>query len=280
MPSELASKTLPHANPEDWKKHRFGLSEERWKNLRDKSVWVTGAGSGFGQALSVALAAAGARVFLTGRRRAKLDESLQKMKLMGINPQNCRPIEADLKDFHKIKKICGEIIRSCGVLDGLVNNAALPSTGRDWPLTEDSVEEWENILRTNVTAPWFLTREILPSMGERARVIFVTSEAGWAFTPGYGPYNISKAALNNLSASLAEEATTRFPHKDIQINTIAPGVAKTEMNPHASESPYSIVSMALLLLTQPAGGPSGKFFHKDGRHLEFTTAARYEKLLS
>ena len=59
----------------DWRDHRFGLPEERWAWLQDRSAWVTGAGTGFGQALSVALMLAGCRVFLSGRRIEKLKET-------------------------------------------------------------------------------------------------------------------------------------------------------------------------------------------------------------
>ncbi len=131
------------------------------------------------------------------------------------------------------------------------------------------LDSWDRILRTNVTAPWLLTQAILPHIvkGGTVRVLFITSEAGWAFTPGFGQYNISKAALNSLGACMAEECTARYPELDTQINVLVPGEARTEMNQGSTESPYTIASMALLLLSHPKGGPNGKFFHKDGRHL-------------
>src|ERR1700733_11587780 len=60
-----------------------------------------------------------------------------------------------------------------------------------------------------------------------ARIVLMTSEAGWASTPGFGPYNISKAALNSLGTSLAAESAQRFPGYDIQINVLVPGEART-----------------------------------------------------
>jgi NAD(P)-dependent dehydrogenase (short-subunit alcohol dehydrogenase family) len=115
--------------------------------------------------------------------------------------------------------------------------------------------------------------------GSEGRVLFVTSEAGWASTPGFGPYNVSKAALNALAASVAAEYAERFPEADIQVNTLVPGEAKTEMNRRSRESPYAVVSMTLLLLSHPKGGPNGRFFHRDGRHLSFAYTTPYERKL-
>lgn len=118
---------------------------------------------------------------------------------------------------------------------------------------------------------------MLPHMLRAAapRVVFLTSEAGWASTSGFGHYNVSKAALNSLGASLAEECAARHPGADIQINVLDPGEARTEMNQSSSRSPFAAVPMTLLLLSHPPGGPNGRFFHADGRHLAFGHAAPY-----
>jgi 3-oxoacyl-[acyl-carrier protein] reductase len=74
-------------------------------------------------------------------------------------------------------------------------------------------ERWDELLRTNVTGPWLVTRAALPLMLQdaSARVVYLTSEAGWAFTPGFGAYNATKSALNNLGASFAAEIRSRAP---------------------------------------------------------------------
>jgi NAD(P)-dependent dehydrogenase (short-subunit alcohol dehydrogenase family) len=111
------------------------------------------------------------------------------------------------------------------------------------------------------------------------RIIFMTSGAGWSFLSGYGQYNISKAALNSLTACFAEECQAGYPDSDIQINGLDPGQAKTEMNPGSERSPFSVVAMALLLLSHPENGPNGKFFSHDGRHLSFCNSLPYDKPL-
>jgi 3-oxoacyl-[acyl-carrier protein] reductase len=255
---------LENADPRRWKEHLFGLPPERWERLSGKAFLVTGSGTGYGRSIGCALAAAGAQVFLTGRRIEKLRETLDEMSsLFGINTEKCHTIRADLNQPKDIKTACDKVRSLCNSLHGLVNNAAIPSKpGSHYPLESDPEEHWDKIMATNVKAPWLLTRTIAPHMlrsGE-ARVLFITSEAGWADTPGFGMYNISKAALNSLGYSMAREYATRYPDTDIQINAVLPGEARTEMNQGSSVYPYSIVSIILLLLSHPKGGPNGKFF--------------------
>ena len=282
MKVPVTSGIVQDINPYKWREHRFGLSPERWRYLGDKSFWITGAGTGYGKCLAVALAAAGSTVFLTGRRKEKLQETIQEMHSLEIPSDKCHLLDADITDSKQVVETSERIISLCDSLYGLVNNAALPPNEHlPYPLQAGTLEEWDRIMRTNITAPWFVTKTIFPHMkkGGAARVLCVTSEAGWAFTPGFGPYNVSKAALNNLAASMAEECASRFPDADIQINALVPGEARTEMNRNSNESPYSIVNMALLLLSCPVGGPNGKFFHRDGRHLQFAYSLPYEQSL-
>lgn len=269
-------------DPREWKKHHFGLSDVRWERLKGKCIWVTGAGTGYGQCIAVALAAAGSLVILSGRRKEKLVETTEVMKSYGIENDNCEIIDFDLKDFREIEEACRAVKGLTQNLYGIVNNAALPQGGDSpYPLQAGTYEMWDNIIKTNLTAPWYLTKIMAPHMikGKEIRVIFMTSEAGWAFTPGFGMYNVSKAALNNLAASFAAEVSESNPDADIQMNILVPGEAKTEMNQGSADSPYAVVGMSLILLSHPGGGPNGKFFHRDGRHLQFAYAAIHDKEL-
>jgi 3-oxoacyl-[acyl-carrier protein] reductase len=219
---------------------------------------------------------------LTGRKVEKLHETLSEMKRLGIGTDNCHILPANLCSYEEIMLACEKVKNSCNGLNGLVNSAALPSKpGSDYPLLEDDTEYWDNIIATNLTAPWYLTRTIFPFMmaSGSVRVVFMTSEAGWAATSGFGMYNVSKAGLNSLGQSLAEECHTRYRNGDIQMNVVSPGEAKTEMNQGSTVSPYSVVSIMLLLLSHPEGGPNGKFFHRDGRHLEFCYTKEHERSL-
>lgn len=271
---------LQHAEPGSWRDHRFGLPEPRWDRLKGRAFWITGAGTGYGRAIALALAAAGAQAFITGRRIVKLEETIAEGRALGIDVELCHPVVADITSEAELAGAIESIARHTGQLSGLINSAALsqPDAGR-YPLSELSGERWTNLMQTNVTAQWLTTKAALPLLtsGDEARVLFLTSEAGWADTPGFGPYNISKSAVNTLGVSFAAECKAKFPDKDIQINVLVPGEARTEMNQGSETSPYSVVSMALALLTHPVGGANGHFFHRDGRHLTFGYSDAYTK---
>lgn len=270
-----------HLDPRDWKVHRFGLPPARWQALADRAVWITGAGTGFGRSIAVALAAAGARVVLSGRRREKLQETCDEMRAFGIGPERTFVLPVDIADSPAVADCSAEIERHCGSLHGVVHSAALPQGGGASPLVSMEPARWDRLLRTNVTGAWLVTRAALPLMlsAGGARVLFLTSEAGWAFTPGHGPYNVSKSALNNLGASFAAECASLHPEADVQINVLIPGEARTEMNQGSTDSPYTIACMALTLLSHPRGGPNGHFFHRDGRHFGFAYAEPFTRPL-
>jgi len=267
--------------PENWRQHRFGLSPWRWAELAGKSFWIIGAGTGFGQAIAMALATAGARVFLSGRRVAKLGETIDMARALGAAPDRCVLLPCDVTDEAQLTAAVSAVAADAGEIHGLVYCSALPSAGFAWPLQQLPRERWEMMMRTNVTGAWLATRAAMPLMLRTgvARVMLLSSEAGWAGTPGFGPYNVSKAALNSLAMSMAEEYAASHPQADVQINVLVPGEARTEMNQGSTESPFTVVPMALLLLSHPAGGPNGHFFHRDGRHLAFGYRGPYDQVL-
>ncbi|MBC8506162.1 MAG: SDR family oxidoreductase [Chloroflexi bacterium] len=263
-----------------WQDHHFGLSLSRWSQLKGCAFWVTGAGTGYGRSITLALAAAGAQVFLTGRRKEKLQETLAEGIALGINVDHCIPVVADISIEADLASAVAVILQYVPHLHGLVNNAALPQPDVGlYPLAYQSLAAWSKLFETNVTAQWLTSRAALPVMarGDRIRILFMSSEAGWVATPGFGSYNISKSAVNALSASFAAECVAHFPNHDVQINVLVPGEARTEMNDGSTESPYSVVSMALTLLSHSLGGPNGCFFHRDGRHLAFAYSTAYTK---
>lgn len=269
-----------HVDASAWREHHFGLPQLRWDRLNGQAFWVTGAGTGYGRALSLALAAAGARVFLTGRRKEKLQETLDEGVSLGINVDLCLAVVADISVESDLAHAVEVISQHVSHLHGLINNAALPQPGgNSHPLADMSLSAWTRLFDTNVTAQWLTSRFALPLMAnaDGFRVIFMSSEAGWASTPGFGSYNLSKAAVNALGASFAAECIEHFPDQDIQINVLIPGEARTEMNGGSDESPYSVVSMTLTLLSHPPGGPNGCFFHRDGRHFAFAYSTAYPK---
>lgn len=263
--------------PEFWEQHRFGLPEERWESLAGKTIWVTGAGTGYGRCIAVALALAGAKVIISGRRPDKLKDCAKEARSFTMRTLSITPLVLDVADEDAVRRAVAQVRANSPELHGLVHCAALPQPGYRHPLLEMPLEDWNTLQRTNVTAGWLLTREAAGTLAQSGslRVLFLGSEAGWASSVGHGPYNVSKAALNSLMASLAAEFAQKFPDTNPQINLLVPGEARTEMNQGSTVSPYCVVSMTLLLLTCGSRGPNGKIFHRDGRHLSFAYTTAY-----
>lgn len=271
---------LQNVNPSFWKDHRFGLPQHRWDSLKGSAFWVTGAGTGYGRAISLALAAAGAQVFLTGRREQKLRDTLDEGISLGIDVEQCIPVVADISIESELVRAIEVISQHVPHLHGLINNAAIPQPDFGlFPLANQSHAAWAELFAVNVTAQWLTSRAALPLMAnlDGFRIVFMSSEAGWAATPGFGAYNISKSAVNSLGASFAAECSAHYSDQDVQVNVLVPGEACTEMNRGSTESPYSVVCMTLVLLSHPPGGPNGCFFHRDGRHLAFAYSSAYIK---
>ncbi len=259
-----------------------GIDRERWNSLSGKSFWITGGGTGFGQSIALCLASAGSRVFVSGRRGQKLQETVDTLVRSGLPGSVCIPVIMDLSNPADIENACTVVSRSCpDGLDGLINCAALPERAGPTPLSSATVTYWDSMMAVNLRAPWLVSRSMAAIMAKTGmiRILNMTSTAGWAGTAGVGLYNITKAALNNLTMSLAEELALIYEEAHVQVNAVDPGQARTEMNQGSSENPDSILPLVIKLLTYPNNGPNGKFFHKDGRFLDFGFSTPFEKEL-
>ncbi|HEY1735554.1 MAG TPA: SDR family oxidoreductase [Methylovirgula sp.] len=280
-PTPAVTQIQQFLDPASWRDHRFGLPESRWRALSGQTAWITGAGTGYGRSIAVALAAAGARVVLSSRRAEKLQDSIEEMRTLGVPTENASVLPLDITDPAAVEAAAAEFRRRYGAPHSLIHSAAVSSGGISWPLTSMTGGQWDRILTTNVTGSWLMCRFAVPDMlaAGACRVVLLTSEAGWASTPGVGAYNVSKSAVNNLGASLAAECAARYPNADVQINVLIPGEARTEMNTRSTLSPYTVVPMTLALVSHPKGGPNGRFFHRDGRHFSFAYAEAYDRPL-
>ncbi|MCR9257535.1 MAG: SDR family oxidoreductase [Alphaproteobacteria bacterium] len=265
-----------------WREHRFGMPEERWAWLAGRSAWVTGAGTGFGQAIAVGLMLAGCRVYLSGRRDSKLGETAHLAKEAGAALGLAVPLPVDLTDEASLRAAVSEIAAASPATTLLVNNAAVPINEGTTPLLDMDPTDWSRHMAINVTAPWLATKLLFPTLAAagEARVLFVSSLAGWHFTPGFGPYNMAKAALNSLALSFADEAAAAHPAMDVQINALVPGEARTEMNQGSEVSPFTVLPMALRLLSQPSGGPNGYAFERSGTALPVASRPAYAQPLA
>jgi len=258
------------------------ISSERLLKLSGRSVWIVGGGSGYGKAIALLLAAAGSRVFISGRDRDKLQKTQQMAELMQLNAGTIEVVPMDLTNPKSLDRAIAHLEAQIDALYGLVLTAAIPQTGpTQTPLLDFSLEQWNRMMATNVSSTFLLVQKTatLLSASNSSRIICFSSRAAWFDTLGFGPYNISKCALNSYVASAARELAYRYSDRDIQINAIDPGEAFTEMNQGSPTPPLAISNIVLHLLTTSSQGPSGKFFDRDLNPMEFNAIAKYDGAL-
>jgi gluconate 5-dehydrogenase len=190
-------------------------------DLTGRNALVTGGGSGLGLAIAHGLARAGARVAINGRNRAKLDAAAAELTRDG-----CAVAIApfDVTDAAGVEAAIAALERDTP-LDILVNNAAINRRG---PIESFNAEDWRALMAANLDAPFFVARAVIPGMKARRRgkIINLCSLASDLGRPNIVPYAASKGGVRMLTRALAVELA---PH-NIQVNGIAPGFFRTEMN--------------------------------------------------
>jgi gluconate 5-dehydrogenase len=191
-------------------------------DLSDRRALVTGAGGGLGFAIATGLARAGAHVVLNGRNRDKLDAAKASLESDGMT---AHVAAFDVTDAPAVNDAIEDIERRIGPLDIVVNNAAM---NRRQPLADFSDAHWRELMAANLDAPFFVARAVIPGMTERRRgkIVNICSLASEIGRPNIVPYAASKGGLQMLTRALAVELA---PH-NVQVNGIAPGFFRTDMN--------------------------------------------------
>jgi 3-oxoacyl-[acyl-carrier protein] reductase len=189
--------------------------------LEGCTVIVTGAGSGIGAATARLLGAAGASVVLVGRREAPLRQSADAVEQAG---GRAVPVPADLADSTSPARIIAAALAAFGRIDGLVNNAGRTLVG---PFLDVSAEDWDDVLRTDLTAAFHTCRAAIPSMVAQGSgsIVNLASRLGQMGIPETAAYSAAKAGLIGLTRALA----TEFGPRGVRVNAVAPAVTVTDM---------------------------------------------------
>lgn len=237
-------------------------------NLAGKTALVTGATGGIGETMAKELAAQGAKVALSGTREEKLKEVAAGIEGSIILPAN-------LGDKDAIQALLKDAADQLGGVDILICNAGVTKDNLTMRMKD---EEWEQVLKINLEASFYLNRGVLRGMMKKkwGRIINISSVVGTMGNPGQANYCASKAGLEGMSKSIAMEVASR----GITVNCIAPGFIKTAMTDALDEKqseritsnipagrfglPQDIAAAANFLASDSASYITGQTLHVNG----------------
>ena len=187
-----------------------------------KTIFITGASSGFGEATARKFSSEGHRLILLARRREKLIDLTHQ--LGGEN--KCHLISADVRDKEEVENALSGLPEEFRSIDVLVNNAGL-ALGLG-PAEDASLKDWEIMVDTNIKGVIYLTKAVLPGMIQRGhgQIINIGSVAGsWPY-PGGNVYGSTKAFVQQFSRNLRSDLSG----KNIRVSLVEPGMSETEFS--------------------------------------------------
>ena len=182
--------------------------------LQNKIAVITGATSGIGLSTAKLFAAEGARVYITGRRKAALDKAVAEIG------QGAVGVQADSSSNADLDKLFAQVKAEQGGLDALIVNAG---GGTMLPLGQITEEQIDDTFGRNVKAVILTVQAALPLMGKGSSIVLTGSTAGTEGTAAFSVYSASKAAVRNLARSWALD----LKGTGIRVNVISPGATRT-----------------------------------------------------
>jgi 2-deoxy-D-gluconate 3-dehydrogenase len=214
-------------------------------DLKGKVAIVTGGNGGIGLGMARGLARAGARVVVAARNKEKSSAAVRELQALGAG---ALAISVDVTDEKSVAALISETAERCDRLDILVNNAGINIRK---PAQDLSLEEWRQVLDTNLTSAFLCSRSAYAHMkraggGKIINVGSMLSIFGAAFAPAYGA---SKGGIVQLTKSLA----TAWARDNIQVNAVLPGWVDTELTRQARKEIQGLHERVL------AGTPAGRW---------------------
>jgi len=192
------------------------------ENLKGKKAIITGGSRGLGKATALAFAKEGIEVAITGRNEKNLQETVAKIKALGVNATYAL---FNVGNYAEVQKGIKQIINTFGSVDILVNNAGISAFGS---LNDMKVEQWSEIMQTNVMGMYFVTKEVLPFLIEKNEgdIFNISSTAGLTGNANTSAYSASKFAVIGMSESLRKEVRKN----NIRVCTLTPSTIVSDMS--------------------------------------------------
>ena len=233
--------------------------------MKKRIIFISGASRGIGKSMAKHFAKSNFNVVGTSRNNFKFDDDLE----------NLLPIKLDVTSRNDVKD-CFDELKSKNLLpDILINNAGITA---DQLFLRMSDDDWDNVINTNLTGTFNLTKIFLKNMikNKFGRIINISSISGLMGNPGQVNYSSSKAALNGFTKSLAKEVGSR----NITVNCVAPGFIDTDMTSYIGQnerneilkkiplnkfgSPEDISKLVMFLMSDEASYITGQTISIDG----------------
>ncbi|MDK2972470.1 MAG: hypothetical protein PWP23_2225 [Candidatus Sumerlaeota bacterium] len=229
--------------------------------LKGKVALITGSTRGIGRAIAHAFAAEGAKVAICGRSKDDLTAVAEEIKQIGAE---CCAVKIDLSDYKSAIRLVDAVHRAFGRIDILVNNASI--LGSRSTLMETPAEEWEEVITTNLNSVFWVTKEALGKMVPQnsGTVINVSSGVGRTGRAKWGPYSVSKFAIEGMTQVLADE----MKQYRVRVNSVNPGGTRTKMRAAAFPGedqktlpkPADITNVFVYLASDASAGVNGEQF--------------------
>ena len=246
--------------------------------LQDKTIIVTGAATGIGQAFSIACASYGAKVVV-----ADMNSGMETLEIIQNRGGKAKFVEVDVANENSTNFMAKTAFDWSGRVDGLINNAAYFREVKLTPFEEIKIEVWDKIFDVNVKGIWQCSKAVIPFMRKNngGSIINISSVVAVAGQPGYLHYVATKGAVLAMTKGLAKECGKDL----VRVNTIAPGFVITDATKDRplewqqtflkaraisrEQKPEDLVGTAVYLLSDMSSFVSGQTHVVDGGHIMY-----------
>ena len=233
------------------------------KLLEDKTIVISGAGSGIGRQIAKSYAECGADLILLSKSIERLESIYEEINKITSRNVIIQPIDYRTADEKNFQKIILAIREEYSQIDGLVNNAGI--LGEKKSLEQYSYSVWKDVLKVNLDAGFLLTKNLIPLLKESSSssIIFTSSGVGRKGRAYWGAYSISKFATEGMMQILFDELQNTT---SIRVNCINPGAVRTKMresaypaeNPESNPTAIEIMNPYLYLMSDLSRDISGQ----------------------